>query len=107
MTESMTKSLWETYRRRNIQNTFNIKHGITPEKALSNIKSLEAVKTGKNLEIQDFGGLTRGKTKRLKKATKKEQEMIKKDLRSQLDDSIAKRDFEKAAFLRDQLQALE
>lgn len=44
-TESMTKSLRETYRRRHIQQNFNKNHGITPQAATSNIKNLEAVKT--------------------------------------------------------------
>jgi len=39
------KALRETYRRRGIQDIYNKKHNITPEKAESNIKGLEVVKT--------------------------------------------------------------
>lgn len=57
-TESMVKSLRETYRRREIQQDFNEKYGISPSVALSNVKNLESVKTDLNLN-QDFGSLTR------------------------------------------------
>jgi hypothetical protein len=57
-TESMIKSLRETYRRRDIQQKFNELHGITPSVALSNVKNLESVKTDLNLN-QDFGSLSR------------------------------------------------
>ena len=43
MTESMVKSLRETYRRRITQDNFNKLHGITPEMAMSNVKKLEDV----------------------------------------------------------------
>jgi len=52
-TEAIIKSLWETYRRRHIQDAHNKKHGITPEKATSNVKSLESVKTDEDLQ-QEF-----------------------------------------------------
>jgi len=45
----MLKALWETYRRRNTQDEFNKKHGITPQKAMSNIKNLESVKSDDDL----------------------------------------------------------
>jgi excinuclease ABC subunit B len=83
MTESMVKSLRETYRRRGIQETFNTEHD------------------------QAFDGLqTKGKTKRLKRMTKKEQEMIAVDLKKQLDAAIEAWDFETAAVVRDQLKEL-
>ncbi|MEI7477124.1 MAG: UvrB/UvrC motif-containing protein [bacterium] len=105
-TESMIKALWETYRRRAIQVAFNVAHGITPEKAISNIKNLDVVKTDEDLQ-QDYHLMTRGKVKRLKRVTKKEREIIAKDLKIQLDEAIAKWEFEKAAEIRDQLKTLE
>ena len=41
----MIKALRETYRRRGIQDKYNKEHHITPEKAESNVKGLEVVKT--------------------------------------------------------------
>ncbi len=104
-TESMIKALWETYRRRNIQESFNKKHHITPEKAESNVKGLNVVKTDEVLS-QGFDKLTRGKTKRLKRMTKAEKEIILKDLKKQLDDAIAAWKFEEAAVIRDQIKEI-
>ncbi len=104
-TESMLKSLWETYRRRGIQEQHNQKFWIVPEIASSNVKSLETVKTDLSLD-QDFGSLTRGKVKKLKKATKAEREIILKDLKIQLDEAIKVWEFEKAAVIRDQIKEI-
>ncbi|HMT01174.1 MAG TPA: helicase-related protein [Candidatus Absconditabacterales bacterium] len=105
LTESMTKALRETYRRRNIQIAHNKKHGINPSIAISNVKGLEVVKTDDVLD-QNFDLLSRGKVKRLKRLTKKEKSMIEADLKAQLDEAIKNWEFEKAAVLRDQLKQL-
>lgn len=104
-TESIVKALRETYRRRGIQDTYNKKYNITPEKAESNIKGLEVVKTDEVLS-QWFSWLTRGKTKKLKRMTKVEKEIILKDLKKQLDDSITAWEFENAAVIRDQIKEI-
>jgi len=104
-TESIVKALWETYRRRHVQMAHNEKHGMTPTVAISNIKDLEVVKTDEQL-TQDFNTLTRGKTKRLKRLTKKEKEIMAEELKRQLDEAIAAREFEKAATIRDQIKEL-
>lgn len=105
-TESMIKALRETYRRRQIQQEYNKKNNITPQKADSNVKSLETVKTDDNL-LQNFDWLTKWKFKKLKRATKKEKEIISKNLREQLDEAINNWEFEKAAVIRDQLKELD
>lgn len=104
-TESMVKALRETYRRRGIQDSYNKVHHITPEKAESNVKWLDVVKTDEVLS-QGFDQLTRGKTKRLKRMTKVEKEIILKDLKLQLDEAIKIREFEKAAVIRDQIKEI-
>ncbi len=104
-TGSIVKALYETYRRRNIQMEHNQKHWITPSKAISNIKSLDVVKTDENL--QNYQATNKWKVKRLKRMTKKEKEIIAKDLKSQLDDAIKNREFEKASVLRDQLKEID
>ena len=106
VTESMIKSLWETHRRREIQQTFNTTHHISPTIATSNIKNIETVKSDADLP-QIFDALQiKGNIKRLKRMTKKEQEMIIIDLKKQLDAAIAIWDFEMAAIVRDQLKEL-
>jgi len=106
-TESMVKSLWETYRRRRIQNDFNIEHHITPKAAHSNVKNLESVKTDEELVQQQNSKFTRGKVKRLKRMTKAEKNLIMKDLKSQMDEAIKEWRFEDAAVIRDQIKELE
>ena len=105
-TESIIKSLRETYRRRNIQQNYNQINHIIPTKADSNVKNLESVKTDNDL-VQGFDGITRWKVKKLKRPTKAEKAMISKDLRIQLDEAIKNREFEKAAVIRDQLKELD
>ena len=103
----MIKSLWETYRRRKIQNDFNAEHHITPKAAHSNVKNLETVKTDEELVQQQNSAFTRGKVKRLKRMTKTEKNLIMKDLKKQMDSAIAERRFEDAAVIRDQIKELE
>lgn len=105
VTESIIKSLRETYRRRGIQAKYNTEHNIIPEKAISNIKDLESVKTDEELE-QTFGFITL-QTKKLKRMTKKEKEIILKDLKFQLDEAIKAWEFEKAAVIRDQIKEID
>ena len=102
----MIKSLWETYRRRKIQNDFNVEHHITPKAAHSNVKNLETVKTDEEL-MQQQSKLTRGKIKRLKRMTKAEKDLIMKDLKKQMDEAIKEWRFEDAAVIRDQIKELE
>lgn len=105
-TESMIKSLRETHRRRTIQDKFNKENGISPSIATSNVKNIETVKSDADLP-QHFDALQmKGTTKRLKRMTKKEQEMIALDLKKQLDAAIEIWDFEQAAIIRDQLKEL-
>lgn len=104
-TESVLKSLWETYRRRQIQDSYNKKHWISPEKAYSNVKSLDVVKTDENLKLE-LPMITRWKVKRLKRLTKKEKDIIYLDLKKQLDDHIKAWEFEQAAVVRDQIKEL-
>lgn len=104
-TASITKSLYETYRRRQIQQEYNLKHWITPQKAISNIKDLNVVKSDD--ELQNIPIWAKSKMKKLKRMTKKEKDIILKDLKSQLDQAIANRDFESAAIIRDQIKEIE
>lgn len=105
-TESMLKSLWETYRRRRIQEKFNGENWITPRLAQSNVKSLETVKSDISLEQSFWKIVKDNKTKKLKRATKAEKEIILKDLKVQMDEAIRKWEFEKAALIRDQIKEI-
>lgn len=106
-TPAILESLSETYRRRELQEKYNTKYWIIPTQAIWNAKNLETVKTDNDLDLkQDFNSLIKWKNKRLKRMTKKEKEIILKDLKWQLDECIKKRDFENAAVVRDQIKEL-
>ena len=108
MTKSMTKALYETYRRRHIQHQHNLKNNITPTKAVSNVKELESVKTDEELaKMKEFQMIRSWKVKKLKRMTKKEKAMIAGDLRDQLEEAIKEWRFEEAAVIRDQLKELD
>jgi excinuclease ABC subunit B len=107
MTASMVKSLWETYRRRGIQEQHNIEHDITPTQAISNVKDLGIVRTDEELQKhQDFQLVRKGKAKKLKRMTKKEKALIAENLREELDKAITEWRFEDAAVIRDHLEEL-
>ena len=101
ITKSMYEAIMETYRRRTIQQEYNKKHWITPSIAQSNIKNLEAARDD---EIDIFQ--KKENKKKLKKMTKKEKEMILKNLEEQLKIAIEAWEFEKAAELRDQIKEI-
>ncbi len=104
-TESIIKSIYETYRRREIQINYNKKYWITPKLAHSNVKNIEIVKNDDDYK-QDFFSLQKNK-KKLKRMTIKEKNMILRQLNEQLKDCIKKRDFEQASVIRDQIQDIE
>lgn len=107
-TDAMVKSLRETYRRRHTQDAYNQKHGITPEKAISQIKNLDVVKTDEMIQKHtEYELVKSGKVKRLKRMTAKEKQLIQTGLKEQLDLAIKERRFEDAASIRDQLVQLD
>ena len=102
-TESIIKSLRETYRRRKIQKQFNKEHNITPAQAISNIKDLEIVKTDEKFKPQS----QQTDKKKLKRMTKKEKNIILKDLKKQLKQAVDNWEFKKADKLKTQIQEIE
>jgi excinuclease ABC subunit B len=102
ITKSMFCAVTETYRRRTIQQEYNEKHWIIPQKAINVIKNLEATKDD-NIDI--FSKKT--DKKKLKRVTKKEKEIILANLQTQLKQAIDNWEFEKAAMLRDQIREIQ
>ncbi|MCB0354348.1 MAG: excinuclease ABC subunit UvrB [Bdellovibrionales bacterium] len=101
-TESLKEALKETSRRREIQAQFNIEHGVTPESAkrseqvsLVEEESLALVtppETALEIEIPDDAASQKRLIAKLKK---------------QMFDSAAKREFEKAAQIRDTIHYIQ
>jgi len=101
MTNSLTKALDETDRRRDIQRAYNKKHGITPA---SIKKSLSSVLGSVYEEDYVTVPIDKGK-KTLPKG--KSLETYGEELRKKMLQAAADLEFEKAAQLRDELHALE
>lgn len=102
-TEPMIKSLRETHRRRKIQKQHNEKNDITPQKAMSNVKDLEMVKTDEEFKPQKH----QTSKKKLKRMTKKEKKIILKDLKKQLQKAVDNWEFKKAEKLKQQINEIE
>ena len=91
ITESMQKAMDETNRRRTIQIEYNKKHGITPQTIIKDIKEPIKVK-------EDYKEYITSKTN---KASKKQKEVMIKELEKEMKEAAKELDFERAAQLRD------
>ena len=98
MTGSMERAINETYRRREIQQKYNEEHHITPTSVAKEIgEGLRAIIPQKE----------KSKGIDLKKIPRDELPAIVKDLTSQMQLAAANLDFELAADLRDQIEAIK
>lgn len=104
MTGSMARAIAETSRRRTVQVAYNEKHGITPKTIIKKIHDIadqlesahdKAVKANLVLDVQVFAG----QTEKLKKLIRVKER--------QMNASVKILDFETAAILRDEIQALK
>ena len=94
----MVKSLWETYRRRTIQNNFNIEHHITPKGISKEIsKGLRAIIPEKEKENKLD----------IKRIPKDELPNLIKSLSSEMQLAAANLEFERAALLRDEIEKIK
>lgn len=94
VTPSMERAITETVRRRGIQEQYNKEHGIIPKTIKKDVRDV--------LEITKKDTAT-GKKKKL---TKKEKELLIKDLTRQMKEAAKLLEFEHAAYLRDQIEEL-
>lgn len=95
ITASMEKAIVETYRRRNIQNEYNVKHGITPKTIYKDLQDsltlIEDVKEAK--DTIDMNNLS-------EMSALEKRKLINK-LETQMKEAAKKLDFEQAMSLRD------
>ena len=102
MTDSMTKAIDETKRRRTIQMAYNEEHGITPQtiskKIPELIRATQAAEEAETYVTKTVGG---------KKLTKKEKAALLETLELEMKDAARALDFERAAELRDAIFELK
>jgi len=102
ITRSMKRAIEETKRRRMIQQAFNKKHNITPQTIVKEIKDSELFKEAivdKKLDkLQKIN---------IKKISQNEFKRIIEDLEDQMEIAAKNLEFEKAAFLRDEIKKLK
>ncbi len=98
-TAAMKEAIGETYRRRGIQVAYNEKHGITPQTIQKAIKDIEmARKDSEKKKVRRYD---------VKKVPKEELGRLVESLEAEMDFAAQNMEFEKAAELRDEIEALQ
>lgn len=101
MTDSMTKAISETKRRREIQEEHNEKHGVTPMTIQKDIRNvIRATQAAEDTET--YASKTKGK-----KMSKQERQKLIMNLEAEMKEAAKSLDFERAAELRDALFELK
>lgn len=95
-TDSIRNALRETNRRRQIQNEYNIKHGITPTSIQKKVRDLISISKRVEEDVEDM-------EKDLESMTKKELKDLVKKITKQMHTAAAELNFEMAAQLRDKM----
>jgi excinuclease ABC subunit B len=101
VTDSMTATLRETERRRQLQAAYNTAHGITPESIRSSIRELL-----QTVYERDYYTVEVGPAAEEVFESPAELEARIKELEAQMKDAARRLDFERAAELRDRVKAL-
>ncbi len=103
MTDSMTKAIGETERRRDIQNAYNEKHGITPTTIKKEIRDvIRATEVAEEADILFRKSDTRQETNKRRKSN-----AILQRLEKEMKEAAKALDFERAAELRDTILELK
>ena len=98
MTDSMTKAISETQRRRDIQKAYNTEHGITPTTIIKKIPDIiRATQVAENEQSYVMR----------KVYTKKEREKLVETLTKEMKEAALALDYERAAQLRDTILELQ
>ena len=95
-TDSIRNAVRETNRRRQIQNEYNIAHGITPTSIQKKVRDLISISRRVDQDIKDL-------EKDLESMTKQELNEVVKKVTKQMHTAAAELNFELAAHLRDKM----
>ncbi len=102
MTDSMKKAIDETYRRREKQQAYNEKHGITPKTINKEVRDvIRATIAAEDEEKYE------GTAKKVKEMTKKEKQALIEKMEAEMKQAARDLDFERAAELRDAVLELK
>ncbi len=96
VTRSMEAAIKETERRRQIQNAYNIEHGITPKTIIKDVRDIIEI-TPKSKDGEE----------NIKKMPKAEREKLIAKLTSEMHEAAKMLEFEHAAYLRDKITKLK
>ncbi len=99
ISDAMSKAITETQRRREIQNDYNIAHGITPKTIVKNLPKQVTMK--KATEIADSSKILN------KKMTKEEKILLINELEEEMKAYAKELNFEEAARIRDAILELK
>ena len=102
MTQSMNEAITETNRRREKQIAYNKQHGITPKTIEKSIQ--ESISDKKMYAEKEEKKKTKSLEELIEQSTNRE-ELIN-DLTAEMKDAAENLDFERAAWLRDQITKL-
>jgi excinuclease ABC subunit B len=101
ITGSMQRAIAETNRRRKIQDDYNKAHGIVPKTVIKGIRDVI------DMGLSESDGKGRGdKKKPQKKLTSAEREKLIEKLTREMKEAARTLEFEKAAYLRDEIKKL-
>ena len=100
MTDSMKKAIYETERRREIQEAYNEKHGITPQTIKKAVRDLISISKEVDHYSAEF-------EKDPESMSRKELEKLINDIEKKMKKAAAELNFEAAADLRDKLVELK
>lgn len=96
VTPSMERAIYETNRRRKIQQEYNEKHGIVPKTIVKDVRDILEI-SSKNKDID----------KNFKKMSRLEREQLIKQLTAEMRAAAKILEFEHAAYLRDKIEKLK
>lgn len=99
ITGSMKRAIDETERRRAVQLAYNVEHNITPQTVKKDIRAVIEATAAVEEQKEDFVAVT---PKLSAKEAEKRMRILEKEMRA----AAKQLEFEKAAMLRDELQAL-